>query len=55
MSGVYVGDRQLEPADEALLIRCTYCRAESHSKDWRANRGHCPLCQKAYAGEKNED
>lgn len=51
----YIGDRQLEPADEPLMIQCTYCKVAYHSRAWRDYRGKCPSCHKPYAGKKNED
>lgn len=52
---VYLGGPPLGPPEDLVMIRCTYCHKSAYSAEWRANHGHCPRCQKAYAGEPNED
>lgn len=52
---IYLGDHNLEPPEDAVMINCTHCHKSSYSLEWRKNRGHCPLCHKAYAGHEIED
>jgi uncharacterized paraquat-inducible protein A len=44
-----------EPPEDLVMVNCTYCHKSAYSAEWIRNNGDCPRCQKAYAGQKNED
>lgn len=54
-NAIYLGDRALDPPEDVVMIRCTYCHKSAYSLEWRKNRGHCPICHKAYAGPEIEE
>lgn len=54
-NAIYLGDRALDPPEDVVMIRCNGCHKSAYSLEWRKNRGHCPLCQKAYAGPVIEE
>jgi uncharacterized CHY-type Zn-finger protein len=54
MNRIYIGDRQLEPHEELVMIRCQHCRKSAYSFEWVKNRG-CPRCNKPYDGPPDED
>lgn len=54
-NSIYIGGPPLDPPDEPLMIKCTYCQVAYHSRAWRDHRGECPNCHKPYAGQPSED
>lgn len=53
--GIYIGGPSLEPPEDLVMIRCDGCHKSAYSAEWKRNRGHCPLCHKAYAGPEIEE
>lgn len=52
---VYLGGHNLDPPEDLVMVRCTYCHKSAYSAEWISNNGSCPRCQKAYAGKLSED
>jgi len=52
---VYLGGPPLDPPEDLVMVRCTFCHKSAYSAEWKRNRGYCPICQKAYAGPSDED
>lgn len=55
MNHIYIGGPPLDPPDEEPQIKCTYCGIIWFSSEWKRNHGHCPGCQREFAGVLSED
>lgn len=51
----FYGYSPMDPPDEESITQCTHCRAKWFASEWKRNQGHCPACQKEYAGKLSED
>ena len=51
----FYGYSPADPPEDVVMINCQHCHKSAYSLEWRKNRGHCPLCQKAYAGPEIEE
>lgn len=55
MNHIYIGGPPLDLPDEEPQIKCTYCRVIWLGIEWKRNYGHCPSCQREFAGVLSED
>lgn len=51
----FYGYSPADPPEDLVMVRCDGCHKSAYSAEWKRNRGHCPRCQKAYAGLSDED
>ena len=54
-NSIYIGGPPLDPPEDLVMVRCTFCHKSAYSSEWISNHGDCPRCGKPYAGKQSED